>query len=123
MMISLIYSVFVGMRRLNKIEQDLYESELRALHVAGDGSPRLWTTLLTYNLIRTEYRIGAIHLTLLVKAIKRGLVRVTMNDGSKYDIPSLEFCSVGNIAAYVLLKSDDGKHTPPSFSIGLYGPD
>jgi hypothetical protein len=35
-----------------------------------------------------------------------------MNDGSKYDIPSLEFCAVGNIAAYVLLKGDDGKLCP-----------
>jgi len=48
----------------------------------------------------------------LVEAIKRGPVRVTMNDGSKYDIPSLEFCAVGNIAAYVLLKGDDGKLRP-----------
>lgn len=45
----------------------------------------------------------------LLEAVKRGPVRVTMNDGSKYEIPSLEFCAVGDIAAYVLLRGEDGK--------------
>ena len=48
----------------------------------------------------------------LVEAIKRGPVRVTMNDGSQFEIPSLEFCAVGDIAAYVLLRGEDGKLRP-----------
>lgn len=45
----------------------------------------------------------------LLEAIKRGPIRVTMNDGSKVEIPSLEFSAVGDIAAYVLIRDDDGK--------------
>ena len=46
----------------------------------------------------------------LLEAIRRGPVRVGMNDGSSYMIPSIEFCLVSDIAANVLLKdAEDGK--------------
>ena len=45
----------------------------------------------------------------LTKALKSGPVQVTMNDGSKYVIPSLEFALVSDISAHVLYKADDGK--------------
>lgn len=41
--------------------------------------------------------------------IKRGPVRVTMNDGSQFVIPSLEWCLVTPISAHVLYRADDGK--------------
>jgi hypothetical protein len=45
----------------------------------------------------------------LWEAVKEGPIRVTMNDGQTYDIPSPEFVTVGDIAAYVLVRSPDGK--------------
>ena len=46
----------------------------------------------------------------LLDAIRHGPVRVGMNDGSSYLIPTIEFCLVTDIAAYVLVKDpDDGK--------------
>ena len=47
--------------------------------------------------------------TTLVNAIKNGPVRVTMNDGSQYEIPNVEFCVVSDIAAFVLVRNADGK--------------
>jgi len=45
----------------------------------------------------------------LLNAIKEGPVVVKMIDGSQYEIPSIEFATVGDIAAYVLEKDSDGK--------------
>ena len=45
----------------------------------------------------------------LTNAIKGGPVRVTMNDGSKYEIPSLEVCLVSEISAYVLYRDENEK--------------
>lgn len=46
----------------------------------------------------------------LLEAVRRGPVRVGMNDGSSYVIPTIEFCLISDIAAYVLIKDqEDGK--------------
>jgi hypothetical protein len=45
----------------------------------------------------------------LLNAIKEGPVVVHMNDGSRYEIPSVEFATVSDIAAAVLVKDADGK--------------
>lgn len=44
--------------------------------------------------------------------IGRGPIRITMNDGSVYDIPSRELATVSDISASVLDKADDGKWRP-----------
>lgn len=41
--------------------------------------------------------------------ISAGPVRITMNDGSKFDIESSEFVTVSDIAASVLHRAEDGK--------------
>jgi hypothetical protein len=46
----------------------------------------------------------------LTDAIKEGPVRVAMNDGSVYEIPSHEFAIVDQTAAHILTKADDGKY-------------
>jgi hypothetical protein len=45
----------------------------------------------------------------LMTAIKEGPVVVRMNDGSRYEIPGLEFATVSDIAAAVLVSDKDGK--------------
>ena len=45
----------------------------------------------------------------LIEIIRRGPVRVTMNDGGTHVIQSLEWCLVTPIYAHVLYRSDDGK--------------
>ena len=46
----------------------------------------------------------------LLEAVRRGPVRVGINDGSSYVIPTIEFCLISDIAAYVLIKDqEDGK--------------
>jgi hypothetical protein len=45
----------------------------------------------------------------LQSAIKEGPVVVTMNDGSRYEIPGVEFATVSDIAAAVLVRDPDGK--------------
>lgn len=45
----------------------------------------------------------------LIEIIRRGPVRVTMNDGSTHVIQSLEWCLVTPIYAHVLYRSEDGK--------------
>jgi hypothetical protein len=47
--------------------------------------------------------------TTLLEALKRGPVKVYMNDGSAFVIPSLEFAVVSDIAAHVLFRDTDGK--------------
>lgn len=46
----------------------------------------------------------------LTKLIRQGPVRVTMNDGSTFDIPGSEFAIVSDISAHVLYHADDGKY-------------
>jgi hypothetical protein len=46
----------------------------------------------------------------LLDAIKQGPVRVHMNDGRSFEIPSMEFAIVDSIAAHVLIKEPDGKY-------------
>ena len=45
----------------------------------------------------------------LMNLIRRGPIRITMNDGSTYDVPSREFATVSDISASILYKSTDGK--------------
>jgi hypothetical protein len=45
----------------------------------------------------------------LTDAIKEGPVRVTMNDGRFFEIPSSEFAIVDSTAAHVLTRAEDGK--------------
>ncbi len=45
----------------------------------------------------------------LIEALRRGPVRITMNDGSIFNVPSIELCAVTDIAAYLVTLADDGK--------------
>ncbi|MEM8944813.1 MAG: hypothetical protein AAGD11_06480 [Planctomycetota bacterium] len=45
----------------------------------------------------------------LTSLIKKGPVRILMNDGNSYKVPSAEFALVSDIAAYKLYRADDGK--------------
>ncbi len=45
----------------------------------------------------------------LLEAIASGPIRVTMNDGKEFDIPSSEFAIVDSTAAHVLTRDEDGK--------------
>lgn len=45
----------------------------------------------------------------LLAAIREGPVVISMNDGSRYEIPSAEFATVSDIAAAVLVRDPDGK--------------
>jgi len=44
--------------------------------------------------------------------IRQGPVRIRMNNGDTYDVPSIEFATVGDIAAAVLVRGDDSKLRP-----------
>jgi hypothetical protein len=47
----------------------------------------------------------------LIDAIKRGPVKVHMNDGSSFLIPSMEFAIVSDISAHILYRDvEDGKY-------------
>jgi uncharacterized membrane-anchored protein len=46
----------------------------------------------------------------LTQAIAEGPIEVTMNDGSKFVIPSSEYAIVDQTAAHVLTKAADGKY-------------
>lgn len=45
----------------------------------------------------------------LTRLIKQGPVRILMNDGNAYEVPSAEFALVSDIAAYTLYRAEDGK--------------
>lgn len=46
----------------------------------------------------------------LLDLLREGPIRIRMNDGRAYEVPSIEFASVSDIAAAVLHKSEeDGK--------------
>jgi hypothetical protein len=45
----------------------------------------------------------------LTKLLLSGPIRITMNDGSTYDVPSREFATVSDISASILYKAPDGK--------------
>ncbi len=45
----------------------------------------------------------------LNELIKQGPVRIKMNNGETYDVPSIEFAVVGDIAAAVLVRGEDNK--------------
>jgi hypothetical protein len=45
----------------------------------------------------------------LTALIRKGPVRVTMNDGTTFTIHAAEFATVSDIAAAVLYRADDGK--------------
>ena len=45
----------------------------------------------------------------LLDAIKEGSVRIHMNDGRNFDIPSAEFALVDSTAAHVLIKNSHGR--------------
>ena len=44
----------------------------------------------------------------LIHLIQQGPVRVRMNNGDVWDIPSAEFAIVGDLHAAVLVRDDDG---------------
>ena len=46
----------------------------------------------------------------LIRAIDEGPVRVTMNDGSTYDIPDHKSAMVDSSICYVLVRGDEGKY-------------
>lgn len=41
--------------------------------------------------------------------VRKGPVRIRMNDGGAYEVPSTEFITVSDIAAAVLYRHQDGK--------------
>ncbi|MEN1681858.1 MAG: hypothetical protein AAGJ46_19935 [Planctomycetota bacterium] len=46
----------------------------------------------------------------LLALIRKGPIRITMNDGRSYDVPNMECCLVSQISISVLVKSEgDGK--------------
>ena len=45
----------------------------------------------------------------VINAAKVGPIRISMNDGRIYDVPSIEFITADDIAAHVVTKSVDGK--------------
>ncbi len=45
----------------------------------------------------------------LTAILRKTPIRIRMNDGCSYEVPSLEFASIGDIAASVLHRSPDGK--------------
>jgi hypothetical protein len=45
----------------------------------------------------------------LTTLIKRGPIRIRMNDGRAYDVEKPEFASVSDISAAVLYRGEDGK--------------
>ncbi len=45
----------------------------------------------------------------LMTLIRKGPVRILMNDGESYEVPSVEFATVSDIAASVLYLAEDGK--------------
>ena len=59
----------------------------------------------------------------LVDAINSGPIKVTMNDGSAYVIPSAEFAIVDSMAAHVLTKAEDGETESENPVTGVYGVD
>ena len=53
----------------------------------------------------------------LIQAAKAGPIRVTMNDGRVFDIPSIEFVTADDIAAHVVTKSADGRYRAKILSL------
>ena len=45
----------------------------------------------------------------LTAIVRQGPVRITMNDGASFEIPTSDFCIVSDIAASLLRKSEDRK--------------
>lgn len=41
--------------------------------------------------------------------IRKGPVKITMNDGQVFEIPTSDFCIVSDISAALLRKCEDGK--------------
>lgn len=46
----------------------------------------------------------------LMKIIREGPVRITMNDGRSFEVPGPETAVVSDIAASVLYQANDGKY-------------
>ena len=46
----------------------------------------------------------------VINAAKVGPIRITMNDGRVFDVPSIEFITADDIAAHVVTRSVDGKY-------------
>ena len=57
----------------------------------------------------TFWELSAMDRETLVRAIDEGPVRVTMNDGSCYDIPDHKSAMVDSAICYVLTRSENGK--------------
>ena len=47
--------------------------------------------------------------TTLINALRLGPIRIKMNDGTSYNVPSIELYSVTDIAAYLVTLDKDGK--------------
>jgi len=45
----------------------------------------------------------------LMKVIRQGPVRITMNNNQTFDVPDQEFAIVDDVAAHVLYRAPDGK--------------
>lgn len=45
----------------------------------------------------------------LLQAIEQGLVRITRNDGSTYDIDGLRDVAVDNMTCYLMQRAEDGR--------------
>lgn len=53
----------------------------------------------------------------ILDKVRRGPVRVFMNDGTWHDIPSIEYCLVDQIAARVLYRDDAGTWRTKALSL------
>ncbi len=62
----------------------------------------------------TEFNCGFLETLIdretLLQAIEHGPVRVTMNDGSSYDIDSLRTVAVDSTTCYLIKKGEDGRY-------------
>ncbi|MGL4514136.1 MAG: hypothetical protein ACRCT8_13680 [Lacipirellulaceae bacterium] len=45
----------------------------------------------------------------ILELIRLGPVRIKMNNGDTFDVPSIEFATVSDLTAAVLVRSEDGK--------------
>lgn len=53
----------------------------------------------------------------LIKAAKVGPIRITMNDGRVFDVPSIVFITADDIAAHVVTQSVDSKYRATYLSL------
>jgi hypothetical protein len=54
----------------------------------------------------------------LTALIKKGPIRIRMNDGRSYEVSGPEFATVSDIAAAVLYRGEDGKYRHMHLPLG-----